>query len=74
MIFHENPAPSGIRNRTAGSDIGKAPRSSHYATSLSKFIPILVLGLRSVTTTFTLTTIEVKPFLFVVVYFDVYIN
>ena len=29
----------------------------------SKFIPILVLGLHSVTTTFTLTTFEVKPFL-----------
>ena len=26
--FSENPAPSGIRNRTAGSDIGKAPRSN----------------------------------------------
>ena len=38
----------------------------------SKFIPILVLGLYSVTTTFTSTTFEVKPFLFVVVYFDVY--
>ena len=34
----------------------------------SKFIPILVLGLHSVTTTFTLATFEVKP-LFVVVYF-----
>ena len=32
--FSENPAPSRIRNRTAGSDIGKAPRSSYYATSL----------------------------------------
>ena len=32
----------------------------------SKFIPISVLGLHSVTTTFTLTTFEVKPFLFVV--------
>ena len=38
----------------------------------SEFIPILVLGLYSVTTTFTLTTFEVKPFLFVGVYFDVY--
>ena len=28
----------------------------------SKFMPILVLGLHSVTTTFTLTTFEVKPF------------
>ena len=36
------------------------------------FIPILVLWLHSVTATFTLTTFEVKPFLFVVVYFDVY--
>ena len=35
------------------------------------YIPILVLGLHSVTTTFTLTTFEEKPF-FVVVYFDVY--
>ena len=34
----------------------------------SKFIPILVLGLHSVTTMFTLITFEVKPFLFVVVY------
>ena len=25
--FSENPSPSGIRNRTAGSDIGKPPRS-----------------------------------------------
>ena len=33
--FSENPAPSGIRNRTAGSDIDKAPRSNHCATSLS---------------------------------------
>ena len=38
----------------------------------SKFIPILVSGLHSVTTTFTLITFEVKPFLFVVGYFDVY--
>ena len=35
----------------------------------SKCIPILVLRLHSVTTTFTLTTFEVKPFLFVIVYF-----
>ena len=34
----------------------------------SKFIPILVLRLHSVTTTFTLTIFEVKPFLFVVVF------
>ena len=33
--FSENPAPSGVRNRTAGSDTGKAPRSNQYATSLS---------------------------------------
>ena len=33
--FSENPAPSGIQNRTAGSDIGRAPRSNHCATSLS---------------------------------------
>ena len=33
--FSENPAPSGIRNRTAGSDIGRAPRSNHCAMSLS---------------------------------------
>ena len=33
--FSENPAPSGIRNRTAGSDIGRVPRSSHCAMSLS---------------------------------------
>ena len=36
----------------------------------SKCMPILVLGLHFVTT--TLTTFEVKPFLFVVVYVDVY--
>ena len=35
--FSENPAPSGIRNRTAGSDIGKAPRSNHCAMSLSRY-------------------------------------
>ena len=34
--FSENPAPSGIRNRTVGSDIGRAPRSNHCAISLSK--------------------------------------
>ena len=33
--FSENPASSGIRNRTAGSDIGRAPRSNHCAMSLS---------------------------------------
>ena len=32
--FYENPAPSGIRNRTAGSDIDRAPRSNHCAMSL----------------------------------------
>ena len=31
----ENYAPSGIRNRTADSDIGRAPRSNHCAMSLS---------------------------------------
>ena len=35
ILNTEDPAPSRIRNRTAGSDISKAPRSSHYATSLS---------------------------------------
>ena len=35
IYFSENLAPSGIRNRTAGSDIGKAPRSNYYAMSLS---------------------------------------
>ena len=34
MIF---PAPSGILNRTAGSHIGKAPRSNHCAMSLFPF-------------------------------------
>ena len=29
--FSENPSPSGIRNRTAGSDNGKALRSNHCA-------------------------------------------
>ena len=33
--FSENPAPSGIRKRMAGSDIDKAPRSSHCTMSLS---------------------------------------
>ena len=33
--FSENPAPSGIRNRTAGIDIGRAPLSNHCAMSLS---------------------------------------
>ena len=32
--FSENSAPSGIRNRMAGSDIGRAPRSNHCAMSL----------------------------------------
>ena len=36
LYFSENPAPSGIRNRTAGSNIGRAPRSNHCAMSLSK--------------------------------------
>ena len=35
LYFFENPAPSGTRNRTAGSDIGRAPRSNHCAMSLS---------------------------------------
>ena len=35
MQKYENPAPSGIRNRKAGSDIGKAPRSNNFAMSLS---------------------------------------
>ena len=34
MIFLVKPAPSGIRNRTAGSDIGRAPRSIHSAMSI----------------------------------------
>ena len=34
--FSENPSPSMVRNSTAGSDIEKAPRSNHCATSLSK--------------------------------------
>ena len=29
LYFSENPIPSGIRNRTAGSDIGKAPRDCY---------------------------------------------
>ena len=33
-FFSKNTAPSGIRNITAGSDIGKAARSNHCATSL----------------------------------------
>ena len=33
--FSENPAPSTIRNRTAGSDIDKALPSNHCAMSLS---------------------------------------
>ena len=33
--FTGNSAPSGVRNRTTGSDIGKAPHSNHCATSLS---------------------------------------
>ena len=31
--FSDNTAPSGFRNRTTGSDIGKAPRSNHCAMS-----------------------------------------
>ena len=34
--FSENLAPSGVRNRTAGSDISKVPRSNHCAISLLK--------------------------------------
>ena len=33
LIFSENPAPSGFRNRTEGGDIDTAPRSNHYAAS-----------------------------------------
>ena len=33
--FSGNPAPSWIRNHTAGTDIDKALRSNHCATSLS---------------------------------------
>ena len=33
--FSENPAPNGIWNRTAGSDIDKDPHSNYCATSLS---------------------------------------
>ena len=36
--FSENPAPSGARNRTAGSDISKVPRSNHCAMSLSNLV------------------------------------
>ena len=42
--FSEIPAPSGIRNRTAGSDIGKAPRSNHCAMSLFKSYSARALG------------------------------
>ena len=42
--FSENPAPSGIRNRTAGSDIDKAPRSNHRARSLSNTL-LYIAGL-----------------------------
>ena len=35
--FSKNPKPSGVRNRTSGSDIGRAPRSSNCATSLPVF-------------------------------------
>ena len=34
-MISEKPARSGIRNRTASSDITKAPRSNNCATSLS---------------------------------------
>ena len=34
--FSKNPGPSWIRNRTAGSDIGRAQRSNHCAMSLSE--------------------------------------
>ena len=33
-----NPAPNGIRNRTAGNDIVKAPRSDHCASKLTWYI------------------------------------
>ena len=35
--FSGNPAPSGIRNRTAGSDTDKATRSNHWAISLWRY-------------------------------------
>ena len=34
LYFSQNPAPSRIRNRTAGSDIDKAQRSNHCAMSI----------------------------------------
>ena len=34
LYFSKNPAPSGVRKRTTGSDIGKAPRSDHCAMSI----------------------------------------
>ena len=34
LYFSKNPAPSGVRKRTTGSDIGKAPRSNHCAMSI----------------------------------------
>ena len=37
----ENSAPSGIRNRTAGSDIDRAPCSNHCAMSLSGVVDTL---------------------------------
>ena len=40
-ISLKNPAPSGIRNRTTGSDIDKALRSSHCAMSLSSYSDIV---------------------------------
>ena len=44
--FSKYPALSEIRNRTAGSDIGKALRSSHYATSLSIVVHVGSVGLQ----------------------------
>ena len=35
MIFLWKPEPSGIQNRTADSDTGRAPRCNHCAMSLS---------------------------------------
>ena len=40
--FSENPAPSGIRNRPAGSEIGRAPRSNHCTMSLSCVIALIL--------------------------------
>ena len=39
--FYRNPAPNGIWNRTADSDIGKAPRSNNC----SMFSSTVILGL-----------------------------